>query len=173
MVCKDESLCFNVQNATLYGIKVISYSGQQVYSWNGSVSGTTSCIWNPTVASGDYDVNVEFANECEKLSNSYVLTVTSCGSKLSSTNAIESSEELDVSVYPNPNDGNFTINVNSPDFKAYTVDVFNSIGHVVRHIENVSDKLYQINESGLANGIYTVKLTMGDEYIIKKIIVKK
>lgn len=73
------------------------------------------------------------------------------------TEIISNTQETDseaVSVYPNPNNGDFSISL--PDANC-EVMVFNSLGQTVYHQSKVSG-LTHVNISGLSNGVYTISV---------------
>jgi hypothetical protein len=76
---------------------------------------------------------------------------------VSSCNSIEEvSAKTRVSVYPNPNNGQFFVSSES----AITLQVMNTLGQVVRTIELNETNGLNIEVSGLANGVYY--LSSGD-----------
>jgi Secretion system C-terminal sorting domain len=78
----------------------------------------------------------------------------------------------DLSIFPNPSSGIFTINLGN-DLKSGNVKVYDQLGKPVREmvIENASK--VDIDLSDLANDMYIVKIDLGNELIIRKIIVSK
>ncbi len=79
-----------------------------------------------------------------------------------------------LSVYPNPNDGNFTIEFNSANRSTYILEILNTIGQVI-HKEDIKDfkgtytKLLNMEER--VSGIYTLSLSNNENRTMKKIIV--
>jgi len=82
----------------------------------------------------------------------------------------QASKGKGVKVYPNPNNGRFTIETTSLE-NSTSVFVFNILGTKIFQTTACSRK-YEINLSGNDKGIYVVKVTYGNEQFIKKIIVK-
>jgi phage-related protein len=76
---------------------------------------------------------------------------------------------IDFSVYPNPNDGNFTVKITG-NTQVYTVEIFNASGGLLGKI-NCNAESVTINRSDLFPGIYYLKLTAGSESRVKKLIV--
>jgi hypothetical protein len=75
-----------------------------------------------------------------------------------------------VKVYPNPNNGQFTILLNNfeSNVKIY---IYNTIGSVFYQSEINNDALHQINLSAIRQGIYFVRINDDKEQFTKKIIV--
>ena len=90
-------------------------------------------------------------------------------SDLEKLSAIEQ-ETTDMYVYPNPNDGNFSVKIIG-EINPYTIEIFNSSGGMLGTV-NCNEELVGINRSDLNAGIYYVKLTMGDKVVVKKVIVQ-
>lgn len=84
-------------------------------------------------------------------------------------------EEVGVSLFPNPNNGTFTINVSGYENNAFTLNVVNAIGQVVYaqpvdinsneftetiSLENVTPGMYQVNLSNASHNInYSIIIT--------------
>lgn len=87
-------------------------------------------------------------------------------------NSINENDPLSTSIYPNPNDGNFSLQLFSKDLGDIELEVFNSLGQRVYENSFKIHKSYSelpIKISGLANGIYQLNLTRGDQRISLKL----
>lgn len=73
-----------------------------------------------------------------------------------------------VKVYPNPTLGQFTIETGNWNTTELNLIITNQIGETVYALANVKPKT-TLNISHLANGIYIIKLTDGNQEIIKKL----
>jgi hypothetical protein len=77
-------------------------------------------------------------------------------------------EETAMSVYPNPNNGAFTLNTgNSEEKDIYVYDV---LGKVVFQKNKVTEKTTEINIAGSPKGVYMVKIICDDKNQTIKII---
>lgn len=65
-----------------------------------------------------------------------------------------------IKIYPNPNTGNFTIEIENPG-KDVSIEVYNSLGLLVARLEKVG-KVTSLNLN-LAKGIYLVRIKDGDK----------
>jgi hypothetical protein len=96
------------------------------------------------------------------------LTVDLCTGIASSTSQV-------ISLYPNPTTGMFTLNINNANSNQVVITIVDMQGKVVY---NESDKNIsaqynkQIDLSDLAKGIYYVKLNIGADVKIEKLIVQ-
>jgi hypothetical protein len=77
---------------------------------------------------------------------------------------------VDFSVFPNPNDGNFTVKIIG-EIQPYTVEIFNNLGGHLGFV-NCNGDAVNINRADLNPGIYYLKLTMSGKISVKKIIVQ-
>ena len=84
---------------------------------------------------------------------------------------ITAGSHFDCRIYPNPNDGEFTIDVTG-NTEPYTVEFFSTSGTLLDRMEHCSVNQLNINRSSLPDGMYFVKLTMGTDTVTKKVIVK-
>jgi hypothetical protein len=84
----------------------------------------------------------------------------------------ELSEDEMIQIYPNPNNGFFTIKLPQMVDKNYVVEIINLTGQTV-YSESLSNKnILRINLTGKPNGIYLVKIKWGTEIFQKKIIIR-
>jgi len=78
--------------------------------------------------------------------------------------------EVDFTIFPNPNDGNFTIRISGYK-ESYTLQIFNAMGLNIGEI-NCNEETVHISKSELSAGLYYVKMTSNDKIIVKKVIVQ-
>ena len=126
--------------------------------------GTTS----ETTFTDDY----ELTNGTTYLYNVQVIYFNeSCVGKLASTEvtfsteSVEENEIINVSVFPNPNNGEFTVRCDNMS----RITVYNVIGSVVKDIETNTDSFVI---EGLNSGVYFVNIRNNDSNIIKKVVVR-
>ncbi|OJV35475.1 MAG: hypothetical protein BGO29_05170 [Bacteroidales bacterium 36-12] len=182
VACIGSGLKFNVANATNYSVRIYSISGSLIYSGSGSITGNPVIVWSALGAPiGYYTAVINFFSPHSKISNSYNILVQSCANnvpimpslseELLATQEI-TSNKFDFILSPNPNDGNFILQLATENSEPYSIYIFNSFGILVSKIEHCNGRQIQINHSGLIRGIYYIKLTMGIDSVIKKIIIQ-
>jgi len=75
-----------------------------------------------------------------------------------------------INVYPNPNTGNFTIDIHEQKGKI-SFEIFNHLGEVVHKAElNQALTTFNLN---LAQGLYLVRVLKGENLFIQKLIIQK
>lgn len=141
---------------------------------------TATFTSNVAAANGD-SVKLAFISGCgnsaskaTKLSNLAKVCLTS-GTGI--TSRVEATSTK-AQVYPNPNNGNFTLNVaTGVTAKATaTVQILDMLGKVVMTTlvtNNNGSIVANINNSNLTNGVYTVRYTVGNVTNSIKMVVKK
>ncbi|GAB6012735.1 S8 family serine peptidase [Viscerimonas tarda] len=78
--------------------------------------------------------------------------------------------KFNFTVYPNPNDGNFTVEITG-EVQPYTVEIYNASGGMLGKTSCDAEAV-NINRSDLPQGIYYVRLLMGKEVATKRVIIK-
>jgi hypothetical protein len=109
-----------------------------------------------------------------------VVTINGCSSSESNhitiTLGIEDLRTLRFTIYPIPNDGHFTVSINSPSQESYTISVYNNIGMKIYEVPNfvvIGSITKIIDCKPVSNGIYSVILNNGKSRIEKRILVNK
>lgn len=113
--------------------------------------------FNLTDGSYLYNVQANYADDCHGLLSKVEVTF--------STESVEDNESIIASVFPNPNNGEFTIKCDNMT----RIIVYNVIGSIVKDIEINADN-YIIE--GLKSGVYFVNIRNNDSNTIKKVVVR-
>jgi aminopeptidase-like protein len=73
-----------------------------------------------------------------------------------------------VNIYPNPSNGQFTIDAGNWTNAALTATITNQLGDIV-YFTTIKSTKTNIDLSHFANGVYVIKLTDGENEIIEKL----
>lgn len=97
--------------------------------------------------------------------------VDTCGN----SSGIEETSSIvkDFNVYPNPTNGNVTLEINLDKPENINISIYNTIGERIyfENVNNVFGSFYKnIDISGLSKGIYLININAADLFICKKII---
>lgn len=110
---------------------------------------------------GTYTVVVMDGNGCTETTQ---FTVGSVGLSEFGLNA-------SMSIFPNPNNGEFTVSFSEINTENLTVQIVNTLGQIVSEGEVVNNSLeVDIREAGA--GIYMIRITDGTNFATKQIIVE-
>lgn len=82
---------------------------------------------------------------------------------------VSSFNENEISVYPNPNKGNFVIDFPA-QYKTAEIEVLSGTGQVL-HMSQISQK-ESVNLADLASGIYFVKIKLDGSSVIRKMLIE-
>lgn len=72
-----------------------------------------------------------------------------------------------ISIYPNPSDGHFTIEAEGMKH----IEIFNALGQCIK-AENVDNKILEINLGNVHSGIYLIRIFTETEIISKSVCVQ-
>ncbi|WP_317899911.1 T9SS type A sorting domain-containing protein [Aurantibacillus circumpalustris] len=140
----------------------ITAAGGSSYAWDNTMTGPTITV-SPTGTTANYTVTGTDDNGCSSTATVQV--------KISNCSGLNELSNLNsgVSIYPNPNDGKFTIQT-SADLK---LSLVNELGQLIRVINLSANNNYEVNISDLAKGIYFVSGQIDGLQIYQKIVVTK
>ncbi|WP_317897257.1 glycine-rich protein [Aurantibacillus circumpalustris] len=140
----------------------ITAAGATSYAWNNTMTGPTITV-SPTGTAANYTVTGTDDNGCSSTATVQV--------KISSCAGLNELRHLNngITIYPNPNDGKFTIQ-STADLK---LSLVNELGQLIRVINLSANNNYEVNISDLAKGIYFVSGQIDGLQIYQKIVVTK
>ena len=154
-VSEDLFLCDMVPSAFQNGNNSATISvtkGTAPYTFLWSEGSTTQAVSN--LASGNqYSVTVTDANGCEVTDNVDVIS-----------GIIESEIEGDITLYPNPNNGEFQLRLDNVENGVYNISVKNIVGQVVyQNVANVSGSYNEnVKLPSMLSGIYFMEISNKD-----------
>ncbi len=135
-------------------------TGNQWYNSSGIIVGATAASYTPTQG-GNYYVIVTDANGCNSASSN-VIVITS----------IDENSILSFSIYPNPNNGDFTVELKNFNNAETLVELVSILGQNV-YSEKTTNKTIHINSMNFESGIYFLKISTDRFTKIQKMIVQK
>jgi hypothetical protein len=92
------------------------------------------------------------------------VSVINCNDTLSSVNEIN--QQYDVKLYPNPNNGSFTIECSSFENEPSVLNIYDVTGKLIRKQAIIKkDKRMEINANDLDGGIYFYQLVVNEKPI--------
>ncbi len=145
------------------GLTVSASGGLAPYSYEWSDGSTDQTLANGTLGS-TYAVTVTDANGCSTIRESFAVGVE------------QISEELNLSLYPNPVIGSRQLNVNlqsNVQGEAH-IAIYHLNGKVIyskmREL-NAGDFKHTIDAKGFAPGTYLLKVQTGENSVVKRIII--
>ncbi|MBP6640954.1 MAG: T9SS type A sorting domain-containing protein [Bacteroidia bacterium] len=117
---------------------------------------------------GNSNVIVKFVNITDYENNLYLDNINIQVGAVAVANALPSNA---VSVFPNPNNGMFSVNVNLPNPTDVKLAVFNSIGQQVasRNLTGFNNGKLAFDLSSQAAGVYYLRVEADGKSIIKKV----
>jgi len=133
------------------------------YIWTGGPGAVTSATTVVTpIADQTYTVNGTDANGC-KGKSTYQLIVAICTGI-----SVNSANTANLSIYPNPNNGEFTISTD----QAITLQITNELGQQVKTI-TLNKNNTDVKISSLPNGVYFITGSNENGSVKQKIVITK
>ena len=131
--------------------------GTPPYTYLWSNAGTTATISG--LAAGTYSVTVTDSSGCT-FSDSVIVNLT-----------IGTEEELQegLAIYPNPASDQVHLRLLSGDFEGGKVSLFSPLGSQVLVMDLGQGKEKQLSVSGLASGIYWLRIEVKDNVVMRKL----
>ncbi len=154
--------------------------GASNYVWNFG-DGTSPINTNQTISSvphtfaspGTYDISVEISNSCGNTETiTEQIVIVDCGLDIED-NILDNG--MHVSIYPNPNNGKFNIEIESGLQEDIYMEIINVNGELItsktykKSTEGLTD---QIDLSMISKGIYFVKIRNDKSVKVSKIILQ-
>lgn len=124
-----------------------------------------------TVGVNTYTVNGTFTdtlsafNSCDSIVITQLTTSITC-----TTDIAENKTALDVSVYPNPTNGIFNLQMSSNEI--FGLKIYNVLGESV-YEQILTSPTVQINLSNQPNGLYFIQITTQQSILSRKITINK
>jgi PKD repeat protein len=159
----------SVDGVTAYFIN--QSSGAVTYSWNfgdASPVNNTATPAHTYMANGTYTVTLTVSGVCGTDTYTQVITITEVG-----VGGVQL--ENSISIYPNPNNGAFTVSFAMSETQDVTIAMTDVAGRVIssaRH-NNVAVVNQQMDASGLSSGVYFVRVITAHEAVTKKVIIQR
>ncbi len=166
----------NNQDLEAHADAYYEYNGTQVFFINTSTNATsylwlfddgdTSTLPNPVhvYPDGDFIATLIAGNECDL--DTFYLPV----SVLTGTKDISASH--DISIYPNPSSGKFTVTFNPDKNSVADVEIYSAIGDKVFIKKNFRDN-DEIDLTGQPGGVYVMMLSSEGNKSVRKLVIQK
>jgi hypothetical protein len=123
-------------------------------------------ITNVTTPVGVIYVYTLNASGCTNLQN-VAVNVNPCWATV--INTIADDEMADI--YPNPSNGDFTIQVANANHNPATIEIFNIIGSKVLATQTTNSEI-SISNNTLVPGMYFCKIAIGDSVVMRRVVVE-
>lgn len=162
----DTSICHN------HTLTLDATYPNATYAWSSGETTATLVVDSTGAGIGgskEVSVNVTTAEGCTTSAN-VSFTFLDC------TGIGELAKVIGLEVYPNPTDGNFNLQISTPQPVVVDIKVVNAYGNLVYTAKSIAiNTTYKsaFNLSQLADGVYFVTVESGNSSVSKKLIIKK
>jgi ligand-binding sensor domain-containing protein len=135
--------------------------------WNGQlIPGATNKKYYTYQIRGNYTVKVTVAHGCESPMSDIFSFIS----------AVEVNTANDaVSIFPNPSDGIFTLQVNVGESAMFSYDVYNILGQKVLEDSKMLSGMHKetLNMQNFPAGVYYLRINLGDDEYQRKLVISK
>lgn len=147
----------------------------------GQLGGTSSetIIYNATAA-GTFYIKVYGYSSAYSATTCYDLKAQTSATNFSrlsgEVDGTFNSEKVALHLFPNPASDVFTVNYISSETGNVTIDVIDVMGKIVMEKTDVvfaGDNSYYLKSAELANGLYMVRVSNGDDVQMQKLMIQK
>lgn len=146
--------------------RVYDLAGNLLGSSVGTILGDVNFSVNIPNA-GDYYLQISAMPDNSSWNYPYHFNLT-----FQSTTGIEELTENNVGIYPNPNNGVFELKIQNKFSNDMHINILNTLGQSIYENEYTKSNNV-IDLSNHENGIYFLKITTKNSYLIKKIVIQK
>ncbi len=80
--------------------------------------------------------------------------------------------QKNIQLYPNPNNGTFTILIDANNRKDYHLEVLDLSGKIVYRKENLPSSHEVLNLKGIQSGFYLIKIFNSKDELFEKLIIR-
>jgi hypothetical protein len=141
----------------------LTATGANSYTWN-TTANLQSIIINSLTVTSTFTVTGTDVNNCVRSA-----TVTQFVATCLGVDNLNNSENIGLFVYPNPNNGNFSISCGA----TITFDIINTLGQVVGNFDVLKDHKKEVIVNNLPNGVYFLSGSSNGVKVNKKIVIDK
>jgi len=148
----------------------LTSSPSDFYQWQLNtvdIPGATNQSYD-VLQTGFYTVVVSDSNGCKNSTTTYIQIT-----------GIDEISDADISIYPNPSKGNFTVEIPIVEIAGeVSADVVNAIGQTIFSskendwVQGFHSRMQEINLIITTPGIYFINIKSGNDFIRKKIVVQ-
>ncbi len=146
-------------------------TGAFSYNWNFGDATPANSTASPShiyTANGTYTVTLTVTGPCGV--DTYTMTVT-----ITEVGVGENEIENTLSIFPNPNNGQFTVSFTMEEATDVTLELTDVAGRVIsstKH-DNALSVTQTIDGTELADGVYFMRIITADVAVTKKVVVQK
>ena len=139
----DSGCIFSIDTAGNNYVDLYDFSGPQGANPEGSMTLSGTVLYGATALGGTNHVGVIYSFDTTK--------VTTTIHKVSVTSG-------QLSVYPNPSNGEFTLSIRNYKLGIRNVKIYNVLGEQVYSQSNIQNPAFNINLSNQPNGVYLYRV---------------
>ncbi len=139
------------------------------YLWSDSSTGQTLLVDGTILGEGIFEFWIRVTNEfgCSASDTAVV--------KIGNTNSLPENRVLNISIYPNPTDGEIKIRITGFIPGSYKMEIYNAIGNLIKKREVILQS-YEVdiheNMERLPKGLYYIRFGSDKKNVVRKLILE-
>jgi len=151
---------------------VFGGSGEYQYSWSPTATISDSTIVNPVAT--PLDTTTYLLTVTDKFGCSFSVNYTvNARNPLVNSNLISSQQNLQATLFPNPNNGKFKVKLTGVPAEKVEFTIFDNTGKIIKMqtIHNFTGVHTESLQFELVSGIYTLNIDSGIETLSRQFII--
>ncbi|MBJ2174755.1 T9SS type A sorting domain-containing protein [Aureibaculum sp. A20] len=138
--------------------------------WTGTDTILKEYSYNLSALNGESNVIFRFAFISDQAENNEGVVIDDFQIDATAILGIDDFDEGEFLIYPNPSSSIFNIKRRNTAGQNMSINVFDMTGKLIQKHRNITNENYQLQMTGVAKGVYFIKISIDNKNLVKKLI---